>query len=142
MSGYQASLFDLMEAPRAVPEVKGINRDALARYALLYTATEKGNHTDPHFMMTVEDAMAWCESSISRGNMHGTNWAYFWTSVLNFIDCYWMGREPVMDISGVTDNGQWDERIASLGLRKISVNEFAQVLEPLGVTVVDSCPRS
>lgn len=35
-----------------------------------------------------------------------------------------------------TGHGVWDERVASLGLHKISVADFPDIFRPLGVTVV------
>lgn len=104
--------------------------------AFLYTATEKGNNSGIRFAMSRQDAMTWCESDISRGALHGTAWAYFWTSARNFIECHWGLHKPRLDIRKLQDNGQWDERIAALGLRKISFPEFRSVFGPLGVEVM------
>lgn len=119
---------------------------SLDDYAFLYTATAEGNNSGIRFMMSRDDAMAWCESDISRGVLYGTPWAYFWTSVRCFIEHHNLYPEesrhsltagrPRIDIRKLADNGQWDERIASLGLRKIGFGEFRDVLEPLGVEVL------
>jgi hypothetical protein len=106
-------------------------------YALLYTTTEKGNNSGIRFAMTVEDAMAWCSSPISQGAAHQQRWAYFWTSVKNFIGCHWGPNEPKLVIKGLVDNGQWDDRIASMGLKKIGFPDFRQVFGPLGVEVIE-----
>jgi hypothetical protein len=86
--------------------------------------------------MSVEDARAWCSSDVSRGNMHGTQWAYFWTTALNFCECYWTNDEPVFDFSKDVDSGDWDQRIADLGLHKIGFKELGELLGPMGVTVL------
>lgn len=84
--------------------------------------------------MSVEDAMVWCQSDVSRGVLHGTRWAYFWTRSTRFIEEYG-GKERVLDITGYIDDGSWDERIEVLGLTKIGFERFREVFEPLGVTV-------
>lgn len=129
----QETLFDLMPTEtRATTEYD----TALDDWALLYTATATGEHSGIHFMMTVEDAMTWCESNISHGVTMGIPWAYFWTSVKNFLSCYWMGESTTIDLTRATDNGKWDEKIAEMGLTKISIYKIPDILGPLGVTVI------
>ena len=94
------------------------DRDFGNRYAFLFTATEKGNSTDVHFMMTLEDAKKWCSLPISRGLLHGTRWAYFFTSVENFFECHW-GGHAIQTLNAWCDNGKWDEKIKEAGLTKI-----------------------
>ena len=113
-----------------------IDREALREIALLYTASEKGNNSGVRFAMSVADACIWCSSDLSKGVLHGTHWAYFWTSALNFVECYWGTGTPIFDFSQETDNRQWDERIASLGLRKFSFSDMPAMFEPLGVTII------
>ena len=134
----QDALFMLPAAAAEKPERERahLDRDALSRIALLYTATEKGHNSGIRFALpTIEEAQIWCSSPLSRGHLHGTAWVYMWTSALNFIECHW-GQGPAIATDKIVDNGQWDERIASLGLHKISVHEFPDVFRPLGVTVV------
>lgn len=114
--------------------------EALEKLAILYTATEKGNNSGIRFMMSIEDALQWCASPISKGVLHGTEWAYFWTKVSCFITCYWLNEEPCIDLRDASDNGSWDRRIADMGLKKISVWEFSRVLGPLGVSIVNEPP--
>lgn len=123
----------------AVPPADAPDRDALDGYAFLYTATAKGNCSGIRFALTVPEAQAWCESSVSGGTTHGTQWRYFWTAVTKFIDVF---QSPVIDITGYEDNGKWDERIAGLGLSKIGFDRFAEVFEPLGLTIIDSPQRA
>jgi hypothetical protein len=56
---------------------------------------------------------------------------------LNFIqrDEGYVGVKPVIDISGLVDNGSWDSRIEATGCRKVDLRDFRKVLEPLGVEV-------
>jgi hypothetical protein len=136
MAYIQPDLFDAMPIPAPVaPKTYTLSED-LKSYAFLYTATEKGNNSGIKFAMSLTDAMAWCASPLSRGAVHQTEWAYFWTSVWNFIDCHWGMQEPRLSLKGVTDNGQWDERIASLGLKKIHFSQFKALFGPMGVEVV------
>ena len=109
----------------------------LQHLAFCYTATEKGNNSGIRFMMSLDDAQTWCESPISQGTLHGTRWAYFWTTVRSFISCHWGPKDQRVNITGLTDNGTWDARIASLGLQKIGLTQFCDVLPPLGVTVIN-----
>ena len=39
-------------------------------------------------MMTLAEAQAWCEHPDSSGCLRGTHWAYFYTSVANYIACH------------------------------------------------------
>lgn len=128
----QLSLFDAPEEPKSEKPEAG---EELRKWAFLYTSTEHvgGNNksTIIRFMMTVEDAMKWCESDLSKGVMYGGKWAYFWTSVYNFTFCRWGDSKVVLDAHA--DNGTFDERIKSLGLRKYSIAEIPGILRPLGV---------
>lgn len=110
--------------------------DALQDYAFLYTGTEKGNHSGIRFMMSTADAMTWCQSPLSRGVLHGAEWAYFWTSVRSFVSCYWCAQSPEIDLSKESDNGQWDAKMAQVGVRKIELDEIKSILAPLGVRVI------
>lgn len=137
----QHALFDAVETP--IPPPGDPHRDcdmlALSQLAILYTATEKGNNSGIRFGMSVDDAMVFCESDISRGVLHGTRWAYFWTRLSSFISCYWMSELPVIDLHGASDDGSWDARIAALGLVKIDIYDFDEWLRPHGVEVAN-CP--
>lgn len=127
----QFDLFLEVEKPR--PAAKSYS-DELDAFALLYTATEKGNNSGIRFMMTIEDAQAFCSSDLSQGNLHGTRWSYFYTSVRNF--CHNQNKRLMLDLRKLEDNGQWDERIEVLGLRKIGLDEIAAALMPFGVEVI------
>lgn len=124
---------DLVEMPK--PEEPWCDWAALEEYAFLYTASESGNNSGIRFMMTTTEAQAWCSDAISRGMLHGTRWAYFYTTVSKFISCHWGTKEPKVVIADLVDNGQWDDRIAAVGLTKISLSDFARVLTPFGVKV-------
>lgn len=142
----QLGLFVAESVPRTpAPAPVIVRPDAyhphLSELAFLYTCTEKGNNSGIRFMMSIEDAQAWCESPVSSGQLHGTRWAYHYTSVRNYIACHWGPKQQRVDITGLVDNGQWDARIAELGLRKIGLHEFGDVLGPLGVEVVERVQR-
>ncbi len=55
---------------------------------------------------------------------------------LNFIECHWGTDEPVFDFTREHDSGEWDERIASLGLVKYGFADMVGLLAPMGVTVL------
>lgn len=134
----QASLFSASETPLPPPVDRhlGVDFKSLENLAFLYTATETGAHSGIRFMMTIDEAMVWCESPVSCGVLHGTRWAYFFTRVSTFVRHYLDGQEPVLDLSGEIDNGAWDARIASLGLKKIGHADFANWLSPHGLSVI------
>lgn len=138
----QLSLFD------AEPIVYEGNWDDILRsYAFLYTSTEKGNNSGIRFMMSLEDAQEFCSSPKSRGVLHGTYWAYFFTSVYNYIhakDCYSENKHPLsrvktgcINLKGAADdNGKYDRLIEELGLKKINISEIPRFLKAFGIEVL------
>ena len=110
------------------------NREFGESYAFLYTATEKGNATDIHFMMTLDDAKKWCSLDVSRGNFHGTKWAYFFTTVENFFFCHW-GGHAADTFKRWRDNGLWDQKISDAGLRKIGFDDAERLLRINGYLI-------
>lgn len=103
--------------------------------ALVYTATEKGNCTDPHFFLTIDDAMKLCSDERSKGVLHGTRWAYFWTSLKNYASNYWMGDDGGLDFSKFHDNNSRDGLLAELGIEKIDYWEVYELLKNAGFNV-------
>lgn len=152
----QATLDDLLglTAKDAQPAKAADPTDlsSLDQYAFLYTATEKGNTTGIKMIMTVDDARKWCSSPLSRGQLHGTQWAYFWTTIANYVGYHWgviyhdvahalsvRAREDrVIDLTEMEDNGLWNEKIASTGARKLSLADLAPVFDGLGITIKTS----
>lgn len=137
------TLFDLPTDAYVKPPVvaPAVDWERLERVALLYTATALGNATGIHFAATIEDAQRWCSSPVSRGVMHGTEWAYFWTSAANYVrhhqgDGEAYGGATWIDMSGHVDNGDWDERIAAAGVNKIGLPELVEILRESGVHVI------
>ena len=135
----QPSLFGAEETPVPPPpdQNRNVDMEALSQLAILYTATAAGNNSGIRFMLSIDDAMRWCESPISQGVLHGTPWAYFFTRVSSYINCYWLNEQPIIDLAHALDDGRWDERISSVGCKKIAVWEFRKHLEPLGVQVIN-----
>ena len=137
----QTTLFDLdTYTPPPAREVARIDRDALERLAFCYTATEVGNATGIKFAATVPHAKAWCSSPLSHGRVHGTRWAYFWTTALSFVlnhcgptGVYDPGAVYDIDLRGLRDNGEWDDRIASTGCEIIRLEDLPPILEAAGV---------
>lgn len=137
----QLSFFD---PPPILPKLSGEHDDALRALAFLYTATEKGNNSGIRFMMSLDDAMAFCEHPKSSGVLHGTHWAYYFTSVYNFLHAHddYAGiehagarvHEKFLNLKGATeDKGTFDWLIEEMHLHKINISEIPKVLEPLGV---------
>ena len=134
----QISIFDFLEEKaKEVEEKEELHiAESLSDYAFLYTSTATGQNSGIHFMMTLDDAMKWCESDLSHGVYLGNQWAYFFTSVKNFIGCHWGTHKPTLDFRKFKDDGKWDSKIASLGLKKYSFKEIHDILTPLGVEVI------
>jgi len=135
-----ATLFDIDPDP-APAVTSGVDWDRLDGLAFLYTATAKGTSTGIRFAASIADAQRWCSSDVSRGVIRGTAWAYMWTSASNYIrhhsgdgSVYGVGT-PRIDLTGCTDNGEWDDRIAAEGVTKIALDELAQILRDCGVQV-------
>lgn len=139
----QGTLFDFEPAATLTQSPDGgVDWERLDGLAFLYTATETGTATGIRFAATVADAQAWCSSQVSAGRMHGTRWAYMWTSASNYIrhhsgdgDTYATGR-PRIDLRGCTDDGTWDERIAAAGVTNIDLRDLPALLRECGVEVV------
>ena len=136
----QLSLFDAAELPKTQPKRKekrtdSVDLEGLSNYALLYTATETGKNSGIHYVMTVEDAQKWCSSDVSQGQYMGSHWAYFWTSIKNYLTCVWMGDSDVLDLTIVQDNGSWDDKLAAVGVRKIPLKDCPALFAPFGIKV-------
>ena len=146
----QLALFNT-EAPQEPPAQAATgahpHRAELENLAFLYTAAMAGGSSGIKFMATLEDAQKWCSSPTSRGQLGGSPWAYFYTTVWNFAHyhndftgTYRTDTELEISLDKLHDNGEWDERIAATGCKKIALDEIAAILEPLGVKVTGT-PR-
>ncbi len=146
----QTDLFTYVErkAAQAKPLVNkaefGINEEGkrpLTGWAFLLTAGKSG-FTGYHFMMTTEDRRAWCASDMSQGSLYGSPWAYFFNTVETYAFHPWDGHaergkkgQAVLDIRKMRDNGKYDKKIASLGLRKYGKTEIKEILGEYGIEV-------
>jgi hypothetical protein len=121
--------------------------EKLKSLAFLYTSTEKGNNSGIRFMMSLDDAETFCSDKRTQGVLHGTRWAYFFTSVYNFLhahDCYGDNahssarvHKGYLNLKGCTeDKGTFDHIIEDLRLKKINISEFGKTLEPLGIEIL------
>ena len=139
MSCTQDLLFEVepMPLPRPAQAPGAIDLDRLAGLAFCYTATFTGKCSGVRFAATIPDAQAWCSSPLSQGVIHGTPWAYHWTSVTNYLRRW--GFDDVdtgrFDLSDVLDDGSWDDRIASTGCVMIRRDGIAALLADAGVRV-------
>lgn len=138
---WQDTLFDVTRPEPTPLPLHQVDEARLSQIAFLYTATELGNATGIKFGATLEDAKKWCTSPVSRGSLHGTRWAYFWTSALNYcryhsgdLDTYG-GSGLYLDLRGLRDNGLWDERLAAAGVKKIPLAELGALVAACAVTV-------
>ncbi|MCD7827444.1 MAG: hypothetical protein LUG85_02775 [Clostridiales bacterium] len=115
---------------------------SLSDWAFLYTATRGGEgaaskSSTVRFMMSLEDAQKWCSSDMSCGTLYGTPWAYFFTSVENYCNCHWgQLRGCTLDMRKVNDNGKYDDKIKSLGLKKYNKQEMKEILKAYGIDVL------
>lgn len=140
----QAGQLDLfaglgMDAPKRIDakekRIQDARENAPEGIALVYTATEKGNSTDPHFFMSIDDAMKLCSDERSKGVLHGTRWAFFWTSLKNYCGNYWDLTLNGLDLSKFYDNGSRDALLDELGIRKMDFHEVVGLLERNGIKV-------
>ena len=79
-------------------------------------------------MMTKVDAMLWCSSDLSKGHIGGNAWAYFWTSIENYVGRY---GGPIV----LVDDCSFDDKLASIGVRKFSHSECVTVGRAMGFDV-------
>lgn len=108
----------------------------LSDLAFCYTAGRSGHNSGIRFMMSREDAMTWCSSDVSHGVLHGSPWAYMWTSVENYCFCHWGQLKGVLiDMHRLEDNGQWDDKILALNLKKYDRTAIQQILGCFGIEV-------
>lgn len=140
----QMSLFATASGDELQEKIENSNQhvqknrpEGLSNWYFLYTAGRSGHNSGIRFMMTREDAQAWCESDLSRGVLHGNPWAYFFTSVGNFCFCHWgQLKGATLDLRKLKDNGQWDEKIEGLGLTKYGKQDIKKILSGYGIEVL------
>lgn len=132
-------LFDMDEFCPA--ESKKEQRIANARaaapegIALVYTATRAGKATAGHYFMRIEDAKKFCSHPKSKGVVHGNEWAFFWTSLKNYMGNFLDLTEYGIDFSGFCDNGSRDELLNELGICPLNFIEVCKDLELRGFKV-------
>lgn len=132
------SLFDELEINA---EPAGFDA-CLESYAFLWTATEKGNATGVRFMMTVKDAQTFCEDHRTSGVLHGTAWAFFWTTVRNYVEQYGEGLKRLggqgyeLKLPKFEDNGSRDSLIEELGCKKYDIKETRDILARFDIKLV------
>ena len=129
-------MFADMETTAQIDKSQAISH--LAQYAFLYTATEKGNATGIRFCMIVEDAQRWCSCEVSRGILHGTKWAYFFTRIDVYLSCHWGGNDNfIIYTDDWHDDGSWDKRITDAGCHKITPSELRKICKDVrGLVIV------
>ena len=139
----QLSFFD--EPPQSQePQEQNNSDDPLKKIAFLYTATECGNNSGIRFMMSLEDALIFCGSPKSQGVLHGTHWAFFFTSVYNFLHAHddygetahanARVRNNYINLKGCAeDKGTYDWLIDELKLKKYNISAIPKVLAKYGV---------
>ena len=133
----QLSLFDIQTVTPQTELPISISGKSLSDWCFLYTAGAAGRNSGIRFMMKINDAQAWCESDLSHGVLHGNRWAYFYTSVENFCYCHWgQLKGATLDLRKLTDNGEWDDKIAGLGLVKYGKKDIKRILSEYGIEVL------
>lgn len=115
--------------------IENARNNAPEGIALVYTATEKGNSTDPHFFMSIDDAMKLCSDERSKGVLHGTKWAFFWTSLKNYCGNYWDLTLNGLDLTKFYDNGSRDALLEELGITKLDFFDVVRQLKRNGISV-------
>lgn len=132
----QLSLFAPDEIERKDEKAQRIDaaRDAAPEdVALVYTCTECGNSTGGHYFMRIDDAKRFCADPRSCGTMHGTRWAFFWTSLKNYVGNYWDLTLHGVDFTKFCDNGSRDALCAEIGVRPLSAWQVFDDLERAGI---------
>lgn len=132
-------LFDLDEIKpaKSKKEQRIENARALApkNIALVYTATKCGKASCGHFFMTIDDAKKFCSSPKSKGVMHGNEWAFFWTSLENYLGNFLDLTEHGIDFTAFCDNGSRDDLLQELSIDPYEPWDVCAVLEARGFKV-------
>lgn len=134
----QLSLFGADDVERVDPKAKRIEdayNAAPDDVALLYTATECGNATGGHFFMTIDDAKKFCSDERSSGVLHGTRWAFIWTSLKNYVGNYWDLTLHGVDFTKFSDNGSRDALCDAIGVHPLDPLKVFRDLEAAGIRV-------
>lgn len=103
--------------------------------ALVYTATRHGKATAGHYFMSIADAKKFCSSPKSKGIIHGNEWAFFWTSLKNYLGNFLDLTEHGIDFSGFCDDGSRDALLEELGILPLNSDEVFNDLERRGFKV-------
>lgn len=133
-------LFDMDEfRPKETKKERRISAARAAApddIALVYTATRAGKATSGHYFMRISDAKKFCSHPKSKGVVHGNEWAFFWTSLKNYLGNFLDLTEYGIDFSGFCDNGSRDELLDELGIEPYEAWDVCAVLEKRGFKVI------
>lgn len=140
MSNY---LFDMETEPTVITDIDLVDKNELSKIAALYTCGFSGRNSGIRFFMSIEDAQTWCSWDGSKGSLRGHPWIYCYTSVLQFVFAQYdfsgvgyVPPKPELDLRKNEDDGSWDFRISQLGLRKIHLDDIADIIQPMGLQVL------
>lgn len=92
---------------------------ALDEIALVYTASMNGVGV-PRYFMSIEDAQTFCSDPRTCGEMYGSPWAFFWTSVANLLS-----NSPAVNYSRrqLFDDGRYDYVLHELGITPLDMTD-------------------
>ncbi len=103
--------------------------------ALVYTATRAGKATAGHFFMCVDDAKRFCSHPKTKGVIHGNEWAFFFTTLKNYLGNYLDLTEGGIDFTNFCDNGSRNDVLRELGIMPLKPSEVFLDLEKRGFVV-------
>lgn len=110
---------------------KSKNNYTLEDYVFLFTTSHKNGFGGVKFMMTREDGMKFCSDDRTKGN----GWAFFFTSIANYVEANAINGVINIGKKNNIDNGSMDDIIKDLGLTKINLDDATKILENFGIKV-------
>lgn len=118
----QLDLFNFKSVDKKTEHILDVREKCPDDIAIVWTATELGNNSDPHYFLNVEDAKKLCSDQRSKGVLHGTKWAFFWSSLKNYCGNYYDLTDGGLDMSKFYDNGSRDWLLDELQIKKITLD--------------------
>ncbi|MBD5406314.1 MAG: hypothetical protein HDR56_01685 [Treponema sp.] len=136
MDGFTGSLFDFPTESKKEERIRLARENAPDNIALVYTATAHGKASCGHFFMKIEDAKKFCSSPKSKGVLLGNEWAFFWTSLKNYLGNFLDLTEHGIDFSKFCENGSKDDLLRKLDIRPLSPVQVFEDLRIRGFNVI------
>lgn len=97
--------------------------DMAREYAVCYIATETGKCQGIYYVMTIDEAQRFVMDKRTQGVSRGHRWAYFYTSLFNFIQ-----RGGIQEARFTHDTGKMDKVLKDLGIKPMSRTQITGLL--------------